>query len=212
MISRDDAKAFLPRGLQPYTLFGKGLLQVAALKYRDLKFEGRSLGPCTDVFIAIATKWDGKIHGYTIDFYNNNEEVVRTVNSNWFFEKRLAHIDWRIEKNYFFVSVTSNNNNNNNKNDKVIEYESTIPSRLILLPLLQRTRKALTESEGIIYTFDNVFDKWFGFYMIPKIKVYRNFELLTKHKTRFYSMIWFNDILRINDVKPVAKVAGDLAK
>lgn len=206
LIRNEDARELLPRGLTPYTFWGKGLLQLSALKYKDLDFEGRSLGPCTDVYVAIATKLGDKLSGFCVCFYNDSEEVVAVVNRNWFFSKKYAEIGWEINQDHFSVHVTHDEKH-------ILDYGTTILTRFLVLPVLKRTRHASTLSENTIYVFDNVFDTKFGTYTRPKIQAQETLEWIAKlQKRRLYSIIWFNDTLRITDAKPVATRVGDHLK
>ena len=45
LINKGDARKLLLRDFNPFTFWGRGLLQLGALKYRDLKFEGAHFEP-----------------------------------------------------------------------------------------------------------------------------------------------------------------------
>jgi hypothetical protein len=216
LIGVDDAVKLLPPGFRPYTFLGRGLLQLSALKYSDLKFEGRSLGPCTDVYFAVAVNWPGmsgsgesgggllgSLRGYCPYFYNNSEQIVHLVNSNWFFNKKYAAIDWKTVDGRYAVSVTLNG-------ERILDYSDGVPSSLLVRPVLQRTRHALTLSNGTVYAFDNIFAKRFGAYSRPQIQTQNALGWFTDlRKLHFYSIMWFNDTLKISNAIPVALQEGN---
>jgi hypothetical protein len=198
VIKNKEAKLLLPPGLKLYTFLTGAFIQIGALKYRNILFEGRSLGPSTDVFIAVAVKLQGRTTGLCVDIYNNNEETVSIINKNWFFNKKYAEIDWSQNQSYFSVHLYYNK-------QSILEYKTKILSKLFILPLLKK-RAALTINENTLYTFDNTFNKSFGFYASPKIKSNLTLEWFEKlHKIQLYSIIWFKDTLNVMDAKPVAK-------
>jgi Acetoacetate decarboxylase (ADC) len=209
MIDVNDAAKLLPGGLKPYSFLGKGLLQLSSLKYNDLKFEGKSLGPCTDVYAAVAASCDGDrfgtgLNGYCVCFYNNSEEIVHLVNENWFFNKKYAEIDWkRTERGHYSVSVTL-------EGEHILDYSGAVISGILVLPVLQRTRHALTLSQGTVYAFDNIFGKRFGVYACPLIDARGSLGWFAGlKKLRFYSIMWLRDTLKITDAMPIANRVGD---
>lgn len=196
-ISEDVARKLLPRPFMPYSFLGRGLLQLGALKYRDLIFEGRSLGPCTDVYIALGVRWKGRLHGFNVAFYNDSKRVVDVVNKNWFFGKELADISWNVGKGKYHAGVDLHGR-------RVLDYCTTVPSEPLVLPLpvLPRAERALTLSGGNVYAFDNIFSSNFGFYARPEVRARHGLEWLEEiNKTQLYSIIWFDDILRVADAE-----------
>ena len=199
-VSEEDALKLLPKPFLPFVIFGRGLLQIGALRYRDLIFEGRSLGPCTDVYVAIGVEWKDRLYGYNVAFFNNSEHVVEVVNKNWFFGKKLADVSWDEDRGKLQVQVDLHGR-------PVLNYQvSAPPSGLIVpLPVMPKIERALTISNGRIYSFDNIFCSNFGCYAWPEVYARNDLDWLESiGKTQVYSLIWFDDILRVAD----AKLAG----
>ena len=161
VIKNKEAKLLLHPGLKLYTFVTGSFIQIGALKYWNILFEGRSLGPGTDVFIAVTVKLQGRTAGFCVDIYNNNEETVSIINKNWFFNKKYAEIDWSQNHSNFSVHLNYNE-------QSILEYKTNILSKLFILPLLKK-RTALTINENTSYTFDNTFNKSFGFMLSQKL-------------------------------------------
>lgn len=201
-ISEEVAREHLPRPFVPYAFFGRCLLQLGSLKYRDIIFEGESLGPCTDVYIALGVMWKGKLHGFNVAFYNNSQRIVEVVNENWFLGKKLADIHWSMGEGRYHVWV-------NLQDHRLIDYRVTIPSQqfLIPLPVLPRVERALTISGEKVYTFDNIFCSNFGFYAWPESRARNSLNWVERtNKTQLYSLIWYDDILRATDEEITGEV------
>ncbi|HSD56958.1 MAG TPA: hypothetical protein VLB04_02160 [Methanotrichaceae archaeon] len=201
-IPEERARELLPRPFMPYAFFGRCLLQLGALKYRDLIFEGESLGPCTDVYIALGVRWKGKLHGFNVAFYNDSKRIVEVVNKNWFFGKELADIHWSVDEGRYHVQV-------NLQDQRILDYRVTIPSQQLVLPLpvLPKVERALTLSGGKVYAFDNIFCSNFGFYAWPEARARHGLDWFERiNKTQLYSLIWFDDILRVADAEFTGEV------
>jgi hypothetical protein len=199
-ISEEDAYRLLPRTFVPYAVLGTSLLQVGALKYKDLILDGRSLGPCTDVYVAVGVNWHGRLHGFNLVFFNNSQMVIDVINRILHIGKKKADIIWKEYRDSYRASVIYDG-------IWVLDYTTTIPMRLAVLPVLPRIQRAVTLSDGNVYTFDNSFDAFFGHWAQPDIEAAKGLDWLNRLcKHSLYSATWFDDILRVSDVRSGKKI------
>jgi hypothetical protein len=121
--------------------------------------------------------------------YNGHKIVVHT-----------QYMNWQTNHDHFSVHV-----------NHALRYSATILLRFFILPILYRSRQAITFFEDTVYSFNNIFERKFSFYACPVIHTLNSLEWFARlHKFQLYSIIWFNDTLRITDAKLVArKEIGD---
>jgi hypothetical protein len=137
-----------------------------------------------------------------VAFYNDSKRIVEVVNKNWFFGKELADIHWSTGEGRYHVQV-------NLQDKRILDYRVTIPSQQLVLPLpvLPRVERALTISGGKIYAFDNIFCSNFGFYAWPEARARNGLKWFERiNKMQLYSLIWFDDILRVADAQFTGEV------